>query len=287
MPFQECKRFLALAVEENWFPGVGKPDAAGKLGAPLELLILGALRYLGRGWTFDDLQEATLISQERYRKFFHDFILVGSTVMFNKWVRQPVSPDEVRDCKAEFEEAEYPGAFYSTDTTQIICEKISARLKINHSGGKAAQTTRVFNISVNHRRRILATSDGCPGRWNDKSVLRFDRFLCDIRSGKHYSNEVFSHYDAEGVLHEYRGGLGLSNNGYLKWSSLMPPLKESSNYADIRWSKWFESMHCTTGCWKWIVRMRDGIKACRFYMLARTVFTMLRMFSEYSLLRLL
>jgi hypothetical protein len=260
MPFREYKRFLDLAVAENWFPGVGKPDAAGKLGA-----LLGAFRYLGRGWTFDDLQEATLISQERHRKFFHDFILVGSTVMFKKWVRQPVSPDEVRDCKAEFEEAGYPGAFYSTDATHIICEKISARLKINHSGGKAAQTTRVFNISVNHRRRILATSDGCPGRWNDKSVLRFDRFLCDIRSGKLYSNEVFSLYDAEGVLHEYRGGWGLSDNGYLKWSSLMPPLKESSNYADIRWSKWLESMRkdveCTFGIMKgrWRI-LKTGIR---------------------------
>jgi hypothetical protein len=78
MPFREYKKFLALAVEENWFRGVGKPDAAGKLGAPLELLILGTFRYLGRGWTFDDLQEATLISQERHRKFLH---VVGSTIM--------------------------------------------------------------------------------------------------------------------------------------------------------------------------------------------------------------
>jgi hypothetical protein len=37
----------------------GRYDALGREGAPLELLMLGALRYLRRGWTFDDLAECT------------------------------------------------------------------------------------------------------------------------------------------------------------------------------------------------------------------------------------
>ena len=43
-------------------------------GVPLELLVLGSLRYLGRGWTFDDLEEATGISEESHRVFFRRFI---------------------------------------------------------------------------------------------------------------------------------------------------------------------------------------------------------------------
>ena len=45
-------------------------DGLGKESLPIELLVLGALRYLGRGWTFDDLEEATAISEEVHRVFF-------------------------------------------------------------------------------------------------------------------------------------------------------------------------------------------------------------------------
>jgi hypothetical protein len=29
--------------------------------SPIELLLLGSLRYLGRGWTFDDLEESIFL----------------------------------------------------------------------------------------------------------------------------------------------------------------------------------------------------------------------------------
>jgi hypothetical protein len=41
---------------------------------PLELLLLGSLRYVGRGWTFDDIEEATKVSCDVHLDFlrFHD-----------------------------------------------------------------------------------------------------------------------------------------------------------------------------------------------------------------------
>ena len=44
---------------------------------PLKLLLLSALRYLGRGWTFDDLEEATAINNETMRQFFTNFWNLG------------------------------------------------------------------------------------------------------------------------------------------------------------------------------------------------------------------
>ena len=44
--------------------------------SPLELLILESLRYLGRGYTFDDLEVCTAISEELHRVFFHQFIKI-------------------------------------------------------------------------------------------------------------------------------------------------------------------------------------------------------------------
>jgi len=58
---------------DRWRPG--KKDATGNEAAPIVLLVLCALRYLGRGWTFDDLTENTAISEEVIRVFFHQFIV--------------------------------------------------------------------------------------------------------------------------------------------------------------------------------------------------------------------
>jgi hypothetical protein len=39
-------------------------DATGLPSSPIVLIILGALQYLGHGWTFDDVEEAMAISEE-------------------------------------------------------------------------------------------------------------------------------------------------------------------------------------------------------------------------------
>jgi hypothetical protein len=42
---------------------------------------VGALQYQGRGWTFDDLEEATWgIHEETCRQFYHKCINFGSTI---------------------------------------------------------------------------------------------------------------------------------------------------------------------------------------------------------------
>jgi hypothetical protein len=64
-------------------------NCAGKKASPLELMILGSLRYLGRGWTFDDCEEATAVGEETHRRFFHQFTAIGATILFDKYVHAP------------------------------------------------------------------------------------------------------------------------------------------------------------------------------------------------------
>jgi len=54
--------------------------------SPVELLVLGALRYLGQGWTFDDIEESTAINHDVHCVFLHHFINFGSTVLFEQYV---------------------------------------------------------------------------------------------------------------------------------------------------------------------------------------------------------
>ena len=84
LPYESYLEFVEDAKEGNWFPRWMGTDTNGKESSPLEILILGAFRYLGRGFTFDDCEEGTAILQEVHRVFFHNFIEVGSTVLYDK-----------------------------------------------------------------------------------------------------------------------------------------------------------------------------------------------------------
>ena len=53
----------------------------------LGLLLLGSLRYLGRGWTFDDLEEATSMSQYVHWDVFHLFVKYGQECLYPKYVK--------------------------------------------------------------------------------------------------------------------------------------------------------------------------------------------------------
>ena len=85
-------------------------DCIGNKSSPIELLLLGALRYLGRGWTLDDLEEQTTISEETHRRFFHVYIRWGSTYLHEKYVCMPSTAEEISDSSCKFYIAGLPGA---------------------------------------------------------------------------------------------------------------------------------------------------------------------------------
>jgi hypothetical protein len=173
MPYAQFVQFVSDAKDNNWFPRWKKRNST----SPIELLILGGFRYLGRGWTFDDLEENTLISCEVHRNYFHEFIVVGANVLYPLYVVTPATGEECETHMHEFMQAGFNGAIGSTDATHVAIEKCSYRLRNNHLGPKQHLTTRTFNLTVNHRRRILSTTVGYPGRWNDKTVVLFDSNL--------------------------------------------------------------------------------------------------------------
>ena len=58
----------------------GAVDVARQPATPLPLLILCALRYLGRGWTFDDLSE---IQESAKKLFMCSFMPLSHTAVPN------------------------------------------------------------------------------------------------------------------------------------------------------------------------------------------------------------
>lgn len=88
-----------------------KPDATGRLGIPLELKILGVLRYLGRNETFDSIAEAANTSEEVHRTFLQEFAKVYATKYAPLHIRMPDPSNlaEVASTMKEYSEAGFPG----------------------------------------------------------------------------------------------------------------------------------------------------------------------------------
>ena len=229
-----------------------------KMSSPIELLVLGSLRYLGRGWTFDDIEEQTAISREVHRTFFYVFIEFCSTSLHSRFVLTPVHLPEARSNMREYEVAGFPGCVGSTDCTHVTTERCEYRLKNNHLGAKSSHTTRTFNLTCNHRRRIIHSTHGGPGRWNDQTMVRLDQFISGIRDGLILQDNDFEllDYDRLGnvISVKYKGVYVIVDNGYLQWSCTVPPFTVTSDMDEIRWSKWLESMRkdveCTFGILK-------------------------------------
>lgn len=101
---------------------------------PIALLVLGALRVLGRGTIFDSLTETTYVSGETHRKFFGSFIDWGSKFLYTKFVYYPRTQQQAQVNLNEMKLGGMPGCVGSTDATHISLEKCSARLKNAHAG---------------------------------------------------------------------------------------------------------------------------------------------------------
>ncbi|KAG7336915.1 DDE superfamily endonuclease [Nitzschia inconspicua] len=255
---------------KRWRPGK-KAALTGKPAAPLELLVLTTLRYLGRGWTFDDLEECTAISEEVIRVFFHQFIKFGSTTLYNKYVGPPLTVEDAIDlCIREYEAAGFPGCVGSMDASHVEHQRISFKHRQAHLSFKLPFTSRTYNIVTSHRRKIFSTTDGHPARWNDKTLVRYDDMASTLHDGTNpLCNLIFElyAYDENNLIikERYKGGWLIVDNGYLNWGVTIPPMKDTDTRAQYRFSKWLESMRkdveCTFGILKgrWRV-LKSGIR---------------------------
>jgi Plant transposon protein len=248
---------LELVKEDPLFKRWQSSDAAGKLSSPVELCLLGTLRYLGRGWTFDDVEESTSISEETFRRFFHCFIKWGASSLYDEFVCYPKTSNECRGSTKDMESAGFHGCVASTDATQVTMIRCPVSRGNEHRGPKETLPARTYNISVNHRRKILHTTTGHPSRWNDKTLSHFDVFIKSIKDGNILADHQFSLLERNGnniLQRKYRGCWIMCDNGYQKWSCLMSPIKDPIEFKQMRWSKWLESMRkdveCTFGILK-------------------------------------
>ena len=94
VPFKFLHEVIDMVKRENWVDSA-ESDCFGRPRAPVELLVLAVFRVLGRRWTFDDCYEATFISAEVHRKFFHLFVKRYATDIYPTVCKPPETEQNV------------------------------------------------------------------------------------------------------------------------------------------------------------------------------------------------
>ncbi|CAB9525869.1 Plant transposon protein [Seminavis robusta] len=272
LPYSEYLDLLETTESNDMFRRWRSKDATGKESSPLQLLVLGALRYLGRGLTFDDLEEYTAINEETHRQFFHVFIQFGEEVLYPLYVTMPRTAQELKSHRKEFDIGGLYGCGWSSDATNVVMWRCSHNLKQANTGFKQSHPARTYNLTCNHRREILHTTKGHPSRWNDKTLVLFDDFITGIHENRILQDVKFHLFSWSGEVGNsqveytnYSGAWGLVDNGYHRWACTQAPAKMSFLRSEQRLSEWIESFRkdaeCTFGILKGRFRiLRTGIR---------------------------
>lgn len=245
VPFPVFLAIVKMTRENNWF-SEGE-DAVSIKAAPLELKILAVLRVLGRGYCFDGVEELCFISAEVLRVFFHKFCDLFSKKYFPIYCCPPSTEVEIADTTAIYSRMGLPGCIGSTDCVHIRWERCPAGERSSHKG-KEGYPTLSYEVTVDHRKKIIAATQGHPGARNDKIIVKFDGFVSAINNGDLYKDIPYVLTTAEGDEIQQKGLYLIVDGGYHKWRCLQCPMKHTSKFKEALWSKWVESVRKDVEC---------------------------------------
>ena len=196
IPFSMFRDIVAEARE--WPNGSGKMgdvtiDCVGIEGVPLELKILGALRMSAKGCSFDAIAELSGMSISTMQSFYHSFWDRFVRAFKDRWIFYPTDAVGVADNLAVYARLGFPGAIGSVDCTHIYWGRYPALFQNTYSV-KEKKPTIAYEVTVNHSGRCLYISPGHPGSRNDKTIVKTDELVMDLKEKKILHDVEFKLY---------------------------------------------------------------------------------------------
>ncbi|CAM9763923.1 unnamed protein product, partial [Hapterophycus canaliculatus] len=158
----------------------------------------------------------------------------------------------------EYDHLGFTGAIGSTDVTHVkwaCCPHSWAR----QFSGKEGFATIAYQATVDHSGRVLAVTKGFGGSMNDKTIIRYDSAVAQIRRDPTYRDKAYTLFDEDGKAFERKGNYCIVDNGYNKWEILIPPSKWPGSDEESRWSKALESVRKDVECFFGILKGRFRI----------------------------
>ncbi len=86
----------------------------------------------------------------------------------------------------------FAGCIGSSNATHVGLLKCYYKQAQYHNSPKLGIPSRIYYIFVNHQTRILSTTSGNPGQWNNKSIINYDDFAVEMKNGYRCSNMHFN-----------------------------------------------------------------------------------------------
>lgn len=209
VPFPVFCKLCVISEESNLF-NCGERDRWGRGGVPLELKILGILRMLGRGWCLDDISECSGISEETMRRSFHVFHTLFTRKHYLDYVMIPTGEDLMKTMRI-YDTMGLTGCIGSMDGVHIIWDKCPVSLT-NLCKGKEKMPTLVYNATVSHTGRIQACTKSFWGARNDKTIVKYDKHIMDLKKKYTYNDIEYELLDDEGVPQKRNGAMKTSYN---------------------------------------------------------------------------
>ena len=121
--------------------------AASRPAIPLEIVLMSVLRVAGRGWCFDDVEEATQIGRSTIAAKYHAFIKQYVQDHYQKWVYMPETPEEIKEVTDLYEVQGIPGCIGSIDCVHRAWQQCMWALRHLHIG-KEGFPTRAYEVAT-------------------------------------------------------------------------------------------------------------------------------------------
>ena len=220
-----------------------KQDAAKRPVVPLKLKVLGVLRVLGRATEFDGITELSGISEETMRAFFHSFCKWFRDEIYPKFVHMPSTPDEAAEILAAYARVGLPGAIGSMDVVHLAWCMCPAALG-NLATGKEGYPSVAYNVMCDHSGRVLCVLPGAYGATNDKTIVQFDNFVDDVRTGPFFTGFGFEVRNGpdDGDREMVHGLWIIVDGGYHKWRALQAASQVDNHPSYVAFRKTMESV---------------------------------------------
>lgn len=150
------------------------------------------------------------MSESTAQRVFHLFTRQFSRAFYSKWVQFPEGETLARIMK-DYDDLGFPGAMGSTDVTHIHWAAAPHTLRCSFEG-KEGYPTLAYQCTVDQSGRCLGATKGFPGAQNDKTIVRFDKFVQRVRL--EYKDVEFTLKDEDGNEYTVHGLYLLVDGGY-------------------------------------------------------------------------
>ena len=245
VPYQLFVQLLYLA--QTWFPQK-RHHICGRELPPVFLKLMGCLRMLGKGCSWDLLYELSGVSAEVHRTWTHKFLDKFCKELYSVYVHGPRNSEELDSVTGLYAAAGFPGCVGSTDCVHIRWDLCPSLWFSSYKNGKHSYASIAYEMTVDHSKRFQACTIGHYGTTSDKTIVKFDGFVNQVRYGDLYTNAEFKLQTAERKWIKEKGLYLLVDGGYHKWRVMQCPMKHTNEEDETRWSEFAESVRKDVEC---------------------------------------